>query len=63
MMGLSLLQGDYLPNTTSKGVLRERVYSTVGLSLLQGDYLPNTTSKGVLRERVYSTALDYFVYY
>ena len=28
MMGLSLLQGDYLPNTTSKGVLRERVYST-----------------------------------
>ena len=28
MMGLSLLQGDYLPNTTSKGVLRERVYAT-----------------------------------
>ncbi|KAK2176702.1 hypothetical protein NP493_644g02033 [Ridgeia piscesae] len=27
-MGMSLLQGDVLPNTTAKSVLRERIYST-----------------------------------
>ena len=27
-MGMSLLQGDVMPNTAAKSVLRERIYST-----------------------------------
>ena len=28
IMGMSLLQGDVMPNTAAKSVLRERIYST-----------------------------------
>ncbi|XP_052799861.1 phosphatidylinositol 4-kinase alpha-like isoform X2 [Mya arenaria] len=50
-MGLSLLQGDMLPNNISKGVLRERVYNTA-LDFYAGPVIVPTQRGMELREDV-----------